>query len=45
MILQDENEFLGTGLYLAIVGWGWIALPAAWVALLLAKKRRDAGGR
>jgi hypothetical protein len=44
ILLQDENEFLGTGLYRAIVGWGWIALPVAWVALLLAAKRRDVGG-
>ncbi|MCP5420931.1 MAG: hypothetical protein H6969_10650 [Gammaproteobacteria bacterium] len=34
ILVQDENAFVGTGLYRALVGWGWIVLLILWPLLL-----------
>ena len=40
VLLSDENEFLGAGLYRAAVGWGYVAAVAAGPLLLIWRKRR-----
>ncbi len=38
ILLQDENGFLGEGLYRSIVGWGWIAFPVVLALFMIARR-------
>ena len=39
VLLSDENDFPGSGLYKAIVGWGYLAVLAAGPVLFYLGKR------
>ncbi|MGD8914813.1 MAG: hypothetical protein PVI97_13420 [Candidatus Thiodiazotropha sp.] len=34
ILIQDENSFIGEGLYRALITWGWITLLTVWLLLL-----------
>ena len=39
ILVQSENDFLGSGLYEGLVHWGWIVLVIAGTAVLLVSRR------
>jgi hypothetical protein len=39
ILVQSENDFLGSGLYEGLVHWGWIVLAIAGIAVLLVSRR------
>jgi hypothetical protein len=43
ILLADENDFPGSGIYRLIARGGWLGLPALAAAVLVATRRR--GGR
>ena len=46
ILVQSENDFLGSGLYEGLVHWGWIVLVIVGIAVALASKRnKPVGGR
>jgi hypothetical protein len=46
ILVQSENDFLGSGLYESLVHWGWIVLVIAGIAMLLISRRnRPLSGR
>ena len=40
ILMEDENDFLGAGLYRAATGWGLVTLGVGWIVLFVAVKRR-----
>jgi hypothetical protein len=45
VVLSDENEFVGAGLYRAAVNWGYLGVLAVGPLLLLRMRRGSAGHR
>jgi hypothetical protein len=39
ILVEDENEFLGAGLYRAATGWALIVLVFGWLILFVAVRR------
>jgi hypothetical protein len=39
ILVQSENDFLGSRLYESLVQWGWIVLVIAGIAVLLISRR------
>jgi hypothetical protein len=39
ILVQSENDFMGSGLYEGLVHWGWIVLVIAGTAVLLVSRR------
>lgn len=45
ILVQDENSFIGEGLYRALITWGWITLLIVWFLLLARTYRLSQGSR
>jgi|HubBroStandDraft_4_1064222.scaffolds.fasta_scaffold810036_1 hypothetical protein len=40
ILMEDENDFLGAGVYRAATGWGLAALILGWIVLFVAMRRQ-----
>jgi hypothetical protein len=46
ILVQSENDFMGSGLYESLAHWGWIVLVIVGIAVALASRRnKPVGGR
>jgi hypothetical protein len=40
VLVEDENDFAGRGLYRSTVSWGWAVLLVGWAAAALVSRKR-----
>jgi hypothetical protein len=46
ILVQSENDFMGSGLYESFVHWGWIVLVIVGIAVpLISRRNKPIGGR
>jgi hypothetical protein len=46
ILVQSENDFMGSGLYESLAHWGWIVLVIVGIAMaLISRRNKPVGGR